>query len=98
MRLVPDHSRAIRRADEVTFCFDGETVEGRPGEAVALALLRAGRLRLRNAPVDGEARGLFCCMGLCQECAVLVDGAVVEGCRLEVMAGLDVYSLGRRGG
>lgn len=93
MRLIPDQSRAIRRAEEVIFLVDGEECPGRPGETVAMALLRAGRPLLRHAPVDGAARGMFCCMGLCQECGVVVDGTITEGCRLEVREGLSVATL-----
>jgi len=90
IRLVPNHAGRIRRADPVGFTFDGKAVEGHPGEPLAAALLRAGHLPLRKAPGDAAPRGAFCCMGLCQECAVLVDGQVVEACRTEVTPGLIV--------
>ncbi|WP_112323061.1 (2Fe-2S)-binding protein [Oceanibium sediminis] len=99
IRLIPDQSRRIRRTAEVTFWFDDAQIPAHEGEPVATALLRAGQLRLRDAPTVAEgasaARGLFCCMGACQECAVEVDGAVVEACRLEAVEGLRVRSLGR---
>jgi len=90
MRLTPDHSSQIKRAAEVFFLVNGEPVRGRPGESVAVALMRSGRMALRVGPVDGGARGMFCGMGLCQECAVRVDGQVVEACRLDVTEGLVV--------
>ncbi len=93
MRLIPDQSSAIRRADEVTFFVDGKACRGRIGESVAMALLRGGRPLLRHAPVDGAARGMFCCMGLCQECAVMFDGAIAESCRLPVRDGMSVSTL-----
>ena len=92
MRLVPDHSARIKRAAPVRFTFDGTEVSAPEGETVAVALLRAGYLRLRNAPEDGAPRGQFCCMGLCQECAGIVEGQKVESCRLPVSAGLRVAS------
>lgn len=95
IRLIPDHSGRIRRAAEVSFTFDGAPVAAHAGESVAVALLRAGHLHLRDAPEDGAARGAFCCMGLCQECVVQVNGAVVESCRQPVEAGLAVSSLRR---
>lgn len=93
IRLVPDHSDQIRRAPTVTFTFDGQQIAGHAGETVLAALIRAGKPHLRDAPEDGAARGGFCCMGLCQECVVMVDGHHIESCRLPVRGGLNVQSL-----
>jgi len=93
MRLTPDQSGLIRRAEQVTFTFDGAPVAGHTGESLSVALMRAGHLHLRDAPEDGAARGAFCCMGLCQECVVRIDGLVVESCRSLVASGLAVTSL-----
>jgi len=88
MRLVRDQSHLIRRRPAIRFTFDGGMVEGHEGESVAAALWRAGLLGLRQAPDRGGPRGLFCCMGLCQECVVRLDGHLVESCRLTVSEGL----------
>jgi D-hydroxyproline dehydrogenase subunit gamma len=80
----------VRRADPVRFTFAGRVVEGHPGESVAVALMRAGVRTLRHGPGDGGPRGLFCGMGLCQECLVEVAGRRVEACRLPVAEGLAV--------
>jgi len=93
MRLTPDQSGLIRRTAKVEFTFDGTSVAGHAGESLAVALLRAGHLHLRDAPEDGAARGAFCCMGLCQECVVRIEGQVVESCRSVVVSGLVVTSL-----
>jgi aerobic-type carbon monoxide dehydrogenase small subunit (CoxS/CutS family) len=77
----------------VDFTFDGALVVGHEGESLAVALMRAGYLHLRDAPEDGGARGAFCCMGLCQECVVRIDGAAVESCCRTVTQGLEVTSL-----
>lgn len=95
MRLTPDHSGQIRRAAMVKFTFDGLPVSGHAGESLAVALMRSGQLRLRDAPVDGAARGTFCCMGLCQECVVCIDGQAVESCCQTVVPGLAVTSFKR---
>lgn len=75
------------------FSFDGQQVAAFEGDMVAYALLSAGIRSLRRNPVDGTPRGVFCTMGLCQDCAVLVDGQVIEACRLPVAEGLTVNSL-----
>lgn len=90
IRLVPNHAHRIKRSEKVTFTFDGRTVEGHAGEMLVAALMRANMLTLRNAPHDNAPRGAFCCMGLCQECAVAVKGQTVEACRTQVAADLVV--------
>jgi len=90
IRLVPNQADQIQRSALVSFSFDGALVEGHAGEPLAAALLRAGHLRLRAAPNDDAPRGAFCCMGLCQECLVSVQGQRVEACRTEVAANLVV--------
>nr|WP_297537633.1 (2Fe-2S)-binding protein [Amycolatopsis sp.] len=54
------------------------TVDGTPttayvGESVAAALLADGDLSTRTTS-GGEPRGLFCGMGVCFDCLVVVDG------------------------
>ncbi len=95
IRLVPDHSDLIVRAPRVNFTFDGLSIAAHSGETVLSALIRSGILHVRDAPQDGAPRGAFCCMGLCQECLVLVDGRRIEGCRQVVSDGLSVTSLKR---
>ncbi len=90
IRLVPNQARQIKRSEKVTFTFDGTPVTGHAGENLVVALMRAGYLVLRNAPNDAAPRGVFCCMGLCQECAVVIDGQVVEACRTDISPGLIV--------
>jgi predicted molibdopterin-dependent oxidoreductase YjgC len=76
--------------DAVRFRFDGQEIAGFAGETVAAALLAAGIRVLRDAPEGGGPRGLFCAMGVCQECVVEVDGRRIEACRLPVRDGLEV--------
>jgi len=84
LRLGGSHGRPV------TFSFDGVPVTGFAGEMVAAALLGAGIRALGRNPVDGAPRGLFCAMGVCQECVVLVDGTAVEACRTPVREGMVV--------
>lgn len=90
IRLVPNQSGDVQRAPCLEFLFDGQLIVAHQGETVLAALMRAGIKHLRDAPADGSPRGAFCCMGLCQECVVLVDGNTVESCRQLVSDGLIV--------
>ncbi|MCZ8105322.1 MAG: 2Fe-2S iron-sulfur cluster-binding protein [Burkholderiales bacterium] len=58
---------------DVTFTFEGHPVVARTGQTVGAALAAAGQLALRETR-NGAARGIFCGMGVCQECLVTVDG------------------------
>ncbi|MDA8962077.1 2Fe-2S iron-sulfur cluster-binding protein [Congregibacter sp.] len=60
-------------SDGLTFFFDGEARQARPGLSVAAALTDAGDRVFRHT-AKGSPRGLFCGMGVCQDCLVTVDG------------------------
>ena len=59
--------------DRFTFSFDGRPIAGRVGQSLAAALTEAGVRAFRRTPT-GADRGMFCGMGVCQECLVEVDG------------------------
>ncbi|UOQ88858.1 (2Fe-2S)-binding protein [Agromyces endophyticus] len=52
--------------------FDGDEIVGRDGQTIAGVLLAAGRRTWRTA--DGAERGVFCGIGICQDCIVTVNG------------------------
>lgn len=84
---------AVRRGRTVTITVDGEPLAAHLGESIAAALLASGRRHLRNSPTGGTPRGMFCAMGVCQECVVYVDGRAVTGCQTPVRDGLAVTLL-----
>lgn len=59
--------------EAVVIDVDGKEIIARPGDSVAVALLTAGILTLRHSPRSGTPRGIFCLMGSCQECLVIID-------------------------
>ena len=84
---------AVERGPRVRIEVDGETVDAFQGETVASALLAAGIRKLRTSPVTGSPRGIFCYMGVCQECVVVVDGRRETSCSFPVADGLTVSLL-----
>jgi predicted molibdopterin-dependent oxidoreductase YjgC len=72
---------------------DGTPLTARAGQSLAAVLLQAGREALRDSPA-GAPRGLYCGIGVCQECRVVADGIVVRACVTPVTAGMRV-STGR---
>jgi len=57
----------------VPFTFDGREIVADPGDSVASALVDAGIRGFRKANAD-DMRGVFCGMGVCSECSVVIDG------------------------
>ena len=61
----------------IRIAVDGTELEGRDGQTIAGVLIGAGRRSWRTAA--GEERGVFCGIGVCQDCLVTVNG--IEGVR-----------------
>jgi len=53
---------------------DGQKILAYEGETVGAALLAAGRKTLRYTKKLGQPRGLYCGIGLCQECRMTING------------------------
>lgn len=79
----------IERSRAITFTFDDQEIAAHDGETIAAALMRTGQVNIRTSPY-GEGSGVFCGMGICQECVVEVDGKKVESCRTTVADGMTV--------
>lgn len=70
---------------------DDQPVTAREGDTIAAALMANGRLTLRRTVKRGEARGVFCAVGRCTDCAMTVDGQPnVRTCVTPVREGMCV--------
>ena len=58
----------------VKFTYDGKTLEGYEGEPIASALRVAGVMAHRYTAKKQEPRGVFCAIGRCTDCVMVVDG------------------------
>lgn len=58
----------------VKFTYDGKTLEGYEGEPIAAALRVAGVMAHRYTAKKHEPRGVFCAIGRCTDCVMVVDG------------------------
>ena len=75
----------------IRFQFDGTTIQARPGQSVAAALLASGIVAVRTTPVSGAPRAPFCFMGACFDCLVVVDGLPnQQACMIQVRDGMCV--------
>jgi predicted molibdopterin-dependent oxidoreductase YjgC len=84
----------------VTISFAGEPLPAFAGEPVAAALVAAGVRVFRKTSKRGEPRQLFCGIGRCTDCVMVVDGQpnvrtcvtpVREGMKVEVQDGRGVW-------
>jgi predicted molibdopterin-dependent oxidoreductase YjgC len=80
----------ISRGSLVKFFLNGEVAEAYVGESVAAALMALGIVAMRTTSI-GEPRGLFCGMGVCFDCLVVVNGIPnTRACMTWIEAGLRV--------
>ncbi len=80
----------LERGPRVEIVLDGRLVEAYEGETVAAVLLAQGEVATRTT-VKGEPRGIFCGMGVCFDCLVVVDGVPnTRACMTWVRDGIDV--------
>ena len=65
--------KGLARGAPVQLTVDGRCRRGYLGETVAAVLMADDDLELRTT-ASGEPRGLFCGMGVCFDCLVIIDG------------------------
>jgi D-hydroxyproline dehydrogenase subunit gamma len=88
LRLPDGHG--LVRGRTVALSLDGRPVIAHEGESVAALLLAEGHVATRVTR-GGEPRGLFCGMGVCHDCLVVVDGVPnTRACVTWVRDGMDV--------
>lgn len=58
----------------VTFTFDDKELTGCEGEPIAAALKAAGVMVHRYTKKEHKPRGIFCAIGRCTDCVMVVDG------------------------
>lgn len=75
-RMLPPSGDPIRPlpAHEVALTFDGAEFRGTRGQTIAGVLLGSGVLSWRVTSGGGKPRGVFCGIGVCFDCLVVVNG------------------------
>lgn len=95
--ILPDEAPT----DTVIY-FDGAAIPAKVGEPVAAALIAAGVRVFRKTPRRDFPRGVYCGIGRCTDCVMIVDGRMnVRTCVTPVKPGMQVetqYGLGRKHG
>ncbi|TDD45617.1 FAD-binding protein, partial [Kribbella antibiotica] len=84
---------SVGTADVVPVTVDGAPVEAVAGQTVAGVLLGGGRDAWRTTRGGGRPRGVFCGIGACFDCLVVVNGVPdVRACQRTVCAGDEIRS------
>ncbi len=65
---VPEKGRKVQ------FTYDGKVMEGFEGEPIMAALKANGVVIHRYTQKKHEPRGVFCAIGRCTDCVMVVDG------------------------
>lgn len=65
---------APQRGRLITFTYNGKPMEGYEGEPIASALHAAGVMVHRYSKKENKPRGIFCAIGRCTDCVMIVDG------------------------
>ncbi len=94
---LPLHG-GLERGRLLSIEVNGEPVGAYEGETIAGALLAAGIRTCRITARRGQPRGLYCGIGLCYECVVVVDGRPnTRACLTYVAPGMRVRTQVGRG-
>ena len=91
MRIEEHPILEFKRGKKIVFSFNGDNVEGYNGETIAAALHAAGIKELARSPVLHRPRGLFCAIGNCSSCLMVVDGQPnIRVCVTKIKQGMKV--------
>ena len=91
MRINEHPILEFERNEKVSFFYNGEPLEAYPSETIAAALHAAGVRKLGESPELHRPRGLFCAIGNCSSCFMIVDNQPnMRVCVIKVKAGMRV--------
>jgi aerobic-type carbon monoxide dehydrogenase small subunit (CoxS/CutS family) len=77
----------------IEFTFNGEKIIAIGGQSVAAALLAANQRALRKTRFNNNERGVFCGIGVCFDCLVVIDGITNQrACLIEARPGMKVQT------
>ncbi|MBT3178252.1 MAG: (2Fe-2S)-binding protein [Desulfobacula sp.] len=64
----------FEKGRRIQFTFDGNSMEGFEDEPIAMALRSNGVMVHRRTTKKNEPRGIFCAIGRCTDCIMIVNG------------------------
>ena len=89
-RALPPENDPIRPGGSTPLgiTIDGTPAIGLTGQTIAAVMMAEGRLSWRRSSVASAPRGLFCGIGICFDCLVIVNGERdVRACQRRAVSG-----------
>ena len=84
---------SYNKGRKVTFSFDGKELSGYEGESIAVALKAAGVMVHRYTAKQHKPRGIFCAIGRCTDCVMIVNGVPnVRTCVTPLEEGMQIQT------
>lgn len=84
---------SYNKGRKVTFSFDGKELRGYEGESIAAALKAAGVMVHRYTAKQHKPRGIFCAIGRCTDCVMIVNGVPnVRTCVTPLEEGMQIQT------
>ena len=81
------------KGKKVTFTYEGKELEGYGGEPIAVALKACGVMVHRYTKKEHQPRGIFCAIGRCTDCVMIVDGKPnIRTCVTPLKAGMKIQT------
>ena len=78
---------------KISFTFNGEIFTCESGQSVAAALISVENRELRRTRFENEPRSIFCGIGICYDCVVVINGVANQrSCLVEAKEGMKVVS------
>lgn len=91
MRIKAHPVLEFKRDKQISFTYNGKKIKAYEGETIAAALYAAGIRVLKASSKYERPRGLFCAIGNCSSCHMVVDGVPnVKTCITKVKQGMVV--------
>lgn len=83
-------SNYFQRSKKININVNNNKIEAYEGECLAVVLFINNIKKLRLSPKKRQNRGIYCLMGSCQECLVLIDEKKVTSCNVFIEDGMKI--------
>lgn len=83
----------MKPTQSIDFTFDGAPYSAIPGQTIAAALINSSNRILRSTRFENQPRTIFCGIGICFDCLVIVDELRNQrACLIELLPGMRIES------
>lgn len=83
-------NNGIRRGAEIEVTLNGKKIKAFEGETVATMMMAENMVAMRTT-TEGQPRGIYCGMGVCFDCLVVVDDVTnTRACMTWLKSGMSI--------